>query len=167
MSNRIALGLEAGLAAFVDWATKEYTLHVQAFALGGHQAHGGQAWAPLKGKIFRGSNGKPVLMRVGLDNKGGNKATFARATYRDKNGKIRRPGLTTPLVNTGKLRSGLKIQLSGTTAKLFDDVSYAPYHQYGTRKMVVRLIIDVTQADIERLKAELKAKIEGAINRGL
>lgn len=49
------------------------------------------------------------------------------------------------LVRTGKLKAGARIvSVTRDSAKVQNSVDYAPYHQFGTRKMAQRKILSVT-----------------------
>lgn len=50
-----------------------------------------------------------------------------------------------PLIDTGRLRGSLANHTAGSTVRLSLPVVYAPFHQFGTRRMVQRQILPTGQ----------------------
>lgn len=73
---------------------------------------------------------------------------------------IEAKGSTLPLLNSGRLANSIFVKVSGVVAIVGSNSRIAVYHQNGTRSIPQRKIIEVTKEDIERLKFEIKRRIE-------
>lgn len=114
-----------------QWAAREESLLMGAFAQGGHGSHGGSQWAPL-----------------------------AMST-------IRRKGHGRVLFETGAMASTVFVELAGMKVQLGNGSRVAKFHQFGTRRMPQRKVVEATRPDVEELKRRLKANVEAALNAGL
>lgn len=73
----------------------------------------------------------------------------------------------TPLYRTGNLQSKSFMRLSGLNVSFGNSSPYAKFHQYGTKTLPVRKVVDVTRSDIEKLKSTLKSTLETYLNGGV
>lgn len=65
------------------------------------------------------------------------------------------------LTRTGKMRAGFLFRVSGAKLEITNSQEYAIYHQYGTRKMAVRLIVAYTPARLARIKKLVGTYVKG------
>lgn len=70
------------------------------------------------------------------------------------------------LLKTGALKRSVYGTRQGNGAVLGATAHYAPYHQWGTPTLPVRLVVDITQPDLETLERDLKLVLESAIRSG-
>lgn len=65
------------------------------------------------------------------------------------------------LTRSGKLRSGFLYRVNGAKLEITNSQDYAIYHQYGTKKMAVRLIVAFTPERLREIKKIVSVYVKG------
>jgi phage gpG-like protein len=93
--------------------------------------------------------------------------TYGRAWTPLKPATARQRGSYRPILyRTGTLKRGTKVKsVSKEKATVHNPVTYAPYHQFGTRHMPQRIILDVSNKAIRAIKIIFENYVRDNITR--
>ena len=74
---------------------------------------------------------------------------------------IRSKGHSIILFKTGALERSIQVRVAGLNLIIDSDIPYSFFHQFGTKKMPQRKVIDITDQDIRGLVGELTRSLRG------